>query len=204
MEFRTVEVRWFSAGRCPEAVTNWFLAGPLVSEPERRTDDYLLLPESDELGVKLRGSSLLELKLRTGSVNEVSLPGLDGRVEAWTKWSFLLDSAGARPAEESWIPVEKTRWSRIYEVHENGECTAVSTGRTLSNACAAELVEVRIGSRLSWGFGFEAFSQTLEAAVVLEEAASRFVQDTPLDDLTFGEANSHSYPSWLQVWPEAE
>ncbi len=195
MELRTVEVRWFRAGPCPGIVADWFHRGPLVSEPEARTDDYLCLPDRDDLGVKRRAGIQLDLKLRTGKLEGVGLPdGLEGRVEAWTKWSFPLgpDAWG----DGSWTPVEKLRWSRLYAARADGSAASVAAGTLPSRGCAAELVEVTIESRRSWGFGFEAFGEG-DLSDVLEATCQAVVADTPLGDLAFTAGDTHSYPSWL-------
>lgn len=199
MELQTVEVRWFQDGPCPAAAAEWFHGGLWVSEPERRTDEYLKLPDRDDIGVKRRAGVQLDFKLRTGSPTGVVLPhGLDGPVEAWTKWSFPLGSDVSLPGDGSWIPVEKLRWSRVFEANEAGEAIAVPAGTTISSGCGAEVVELTIGTRRAWGFGFEAFGEG-DLAEVLAAASHAVVADTPLGDITFTARGTHSYPAWLQA-----
>ena len=197
MELRTVEVRWFRAGPCPEAVADWFHGGRSVSEPERRTDEYLRLPDRDDLGVKRRAGIQLDLKLRTGAPPEVALPdGFDGPVEAWTKWSFPLGPDLSLP-DRSWIPVEKLRRSRFYDVSDDGAAVSVPADATISTGCAAELVELGVEGRSAWGFGLEAFGYG-DLADVLAATCRAVVADTPLGDIAFAAAGAHSYPAWLQ------
>jgi len=199
MELQTVEVRWFQDGRCPAATANWFHSGLWVSEPERRTDEYLQLAHRDDIGVKRRAGVQLDLKLRTGAPTGVVLPdGLKGPVEAWTKWSFPLGSGVSLPGDGSWTPVEKLRWSRVYAANEAGVAVAVPAGTTSLSGCAAELVELTIGTRRAWGFGFEAFGDG-DLAEVLAATSHAVVADTPLGDITFTVRGTHSYPAWLQA-----
>jgi hypothetical protein len=195
MELRTVEVRWFGSGRCPAAVADWFHGGASVSESERRTDEYLRLPDRDDVGVKRRAGIQLDLKLRTGAPPGVVLPDrFDGPVEAWTKWSFPLGSDLSLP-DRSWIPVEKLRWSRFYAIVGDG-AVSVPADATISTGCAAELVELAVEERRAWGFGFEAFGDG-DLADVLAATCRAVVADTPLGDIAFAAAGAHSYPAWL-------
>jgi len=197
MELRTVEVRWFRAGPCPGTASDWFHSGPSVSEPERRIDEYLRLPDRDDVGVKRRAGIQLDLKLRTGVRPQVALPdGFDGPVEAWTKWSFPLGPDLPLP-DRSWIPVEKLRWSRLYAVSDDGAAVSVPAETSVSAGCAAELVELGVEGRSAWGFGFEAFGEG-DLAEVLAATSRAVVVDTPLGEILFATGSTHSYPAWLQ------
>lgn len=197
MELSTIEVRWFHEGKCPPAVTEWFHSGSRVSEPERRTDEYLRLPGRDDIGVKRRAGVQLDLKLRTGTRDGAELPkGLEGPVEAWTKWSFPLGTAVSLPGDGSWIPVEKLRWSRLYVATGGGGANAVPLATEVHSGCAAELVELAIGSRPAWGLGFEAFGEG-DLVQVLAATCRAVVADTPLGDIEFTTGVPHSYPAWL-------
>src|SRR5205807_8153515 len=60
---RSAELRWFFPGRPPGPVVAWFEVN--AEAPQTRVDVYLVLPGTDALGVKIRGSTTnLELKLR--------------------------------------------------------------------------------------------------------------------------------------------
>jgi hypothetical protein len=197
MELRTVEVRWFLAGGCPGAIAGWFTSGPAVGEPEHRIDEYLAIPDRDDFGVKRRAGIQLDLKLRTARRTDVVLAdGLDGRTEAWTKWSFPLAPESTVPADGSWVPVEKRRWSRLYASTGGDTVSPVAPGSITTNGCAVELVEVAIGGRDSWGFGLEAFGAG-DLGRVLTATCRALEADTPLGDITFSVHDSHSYPSWL-------
>ncbi len=202
----TVEVRWFMTGPPPRVVSDWFLHAPVPAITESRADLYLDLADRDDMGVKVRAGTLLELKFRTAVHAELGLAeGFDGRVESWTKWGFALDPAktGTGGGDPGWIQVEKTRRSRLYEVATDGGSphAVPSIERPGGSGCAAELVEVRVGDHIAWGIGFEAFGTALDLRQVLVDGMNGYVADTPLGSLEFGIRDSHSYPAFLSFWP---
>jgi hypothetical protein len=204
VELSTVEARWFSSGLCPQAVVSWFHAGPLVSQSERRTDEYLALPGRHDLRVKLRAGLQIDIKQRTALVAGVALPAaFDGWVEAWTKWSFPLQADQDQRLGRAWTRVEKVRWSRLYEVTP-AAVRAAPFGRLVPAGCAAELVTIRVGRHQAWGFGFEAFGEADTLDRVLAAGAGALVADTPADDVAFTRDDSYSYPAWLSDWPSGD
>jgi hypothetical protein len=147
--------------------------------------------------VKRRAGIQLDLKVRTATLSGVVLgDGLDGRTETWTKWSFPLAPDFTLPADGSWVPVEKHRWSRLYASTGGDTASSVAPDIIPTQGCAVELVEVAIGALHSWGFGLEAFGAG-DLSRVLTATCRALEADTPLGDITFGVRDSHSYPSWL-------
>jgi hypothetical protein len=202
MELSTVEVRWFQEGRCPAVVAEWFHRGSRVSEPERRTDEYLRLPDRDDIGVKRRAGVQLDLKLRTGRLVDPVLPdGFHGPVEAWTKWSFPLRSDTPLSGAGSWVAIDKRRWSRLYTATGMDAIGPVSSGADIDAGCSAELVELAVGGDRAWGFGFEAFGDC-DRAELLAGTCRVLAEETPLGAWSFVNGVPHSYPAWLaeRVW----
>src|SRR5207342_2095253 len=83
----SLETRWMLPGPLPKSMIEWL--GPFADAIERREDRYLVHPSNEELGVKIRGAILLDLKSLRGSPGTLALPraGL-GQLEIWEKWSF--------------------------------------------------------------------------------------------------------------------
>ena len=50
----SAEIRWFVPGQIPQAVLDWFGAGHALKPEEKRIDEYLMFPDCDTVGVKLR------------------------------------------------------------------------------------------------------------------------------------------------------
>jgi hypothetical protein len=186
---RTAELRWFFHRPPPDPVVAWFeaaAAGPV----EVRRDLYLVLRETDALGIKTRGGTArLELKLRPRPAEPVSLPnGVSGRREEWQRWSFprsplsrLLPRLGL--PEAGWRAVAKER--RTVTVPFRGEA-----------GCRVELAALRTdGGRWST-VGFEAYGPDADRGAALTAAAERFFGSLALNgglgaDLCCG------YPGWL-------
>lgn len=164
----TAEVRWFSVGPIPNAVTAWYDAHGPASPVDRRTDHYLD-PTDAALGVKVR-SGRVEAKRRQ-SVLAARHAG--ARVERWTKWSFPL-AGGAYP-DTGWVAVEKARRQRGH--------------RLAGGVCGIELTTVHLGPDAWWTVGLEATGPDPEAA--LAAGAARWLADAP----PLGEPLG--YPAWL-------
>ena len=195
MEWRTTEVRWFRHGPCPDDVVRWFHGAATVSEPESRTDEYARLGR-DDLGVKRRGGGQLDLKVRSAQCDDVGLPaGLVGRVEQWVKWSFALDPAGSS-SPSAWLPVEKTRWTRRYEV-VNGQTTPIAPTHLVPAGCAAELAVLRVGPVEAWSIGFEAFDTAGDGLEPLTAGVGALLAETPIGPIVFEARHSCGYPEWL-------
>lgn len=132
----TAEVRWFFRGQAPAAIASWF--AELGAEAQERADHYVRLPETDALGVKLRGGEgALELKLREREHGRQELlGGIAGNVEQWRKWPVEL-GAGRGTASGSLIVVHKARrlvtyapprWEPSLEPADGDGCKVEITG----------------------------------------------------------------------------
>jgi hypothetical protein len=180
---RTAEVRWFASGRSPSGLKRR-MDDLGAKGPERRRDDYLILPETEALGVKLRdGGVAFELKLRDQDLGEAELPGgVIGRVELWRKWSFPpideeATSNGLGLPARAWLVVDKARTLIDYPY------------------CQVELAELRAAGEEWWTLSFEASGgQPVEA---LTAAVAEFFGGSTLAEDIRG-ACSCAYPAWLQ------
>ena len=81
----TTELRWFVPGPVPAEVRNWFIGSTGVVEVRR--DSYLVHDRVD-IGMKRRGQTTLELKVRQAVEPWADLgDGLAGPLEWWRKWT---------------------------------------------------------------------------------------------------------------------
>lgn len=195
--FETAEVRWFYAGACPADIQAWFASAPHVGAAEERTDRYLALGEREDLGIKLRGGALLDVKLRTADHGAVRLAeGIAGRIEEWAKWSFPV-SAGDE--DGLWRSVHKSRRTRSHVVDEyTGRVSPTDPFPDRSEVCNAELAQVHIDGRDYWSLGFEAWSKLHEQQRdVLSAGLASFLSKTPVPHGVGRPSDSYSYAAWL-------
>jgi hypothetical protein len=195
---RSLEVRWIRRGAIPDAMLD--ALGPFDDEIERREDRYLIDPLLPQLGVKIRGSTQLDLKAFRGDMGELFVEGLGrGRMERWEKWTFQLDggATGSRYSS-SWLTVRKVRRRRSFAFVDGHPLE-----RRLSEAelpgCSVELTEAIIGGARWWTVGLEARGgdegMELELRIV---AASLLRAPLPVE-LLLETRDSMSYVRWLGV-----
>lgn len=195
-------MRWFAPGHPPEALTRRFddLGAP---GPQSRTDTYLDLSGTDDLGVKLReGGTAFELKLRQHDLGETKFnAGPTGNVERWQKWSFPVTdeacpTAGFGLPVESWVEVEKSRRLSTYRLAPDGTVSPVE-GRA-GDGCSVEITELVMDGSQWWSLGFEAFGAQERLADALTATAAAFFAGAEVAGALDG-ARSCAYPAWLNA-----
>lgn len=183
------EVRWFRAGPTPEAVLNWFTSATAKVEREQRTDWYDADFTHDGVGVKRRGASTIETKVRVTATSGVDLaPGMTGNVEDWIKTS-APDSDSADDRGHHHLAVSKDIVSR----------RSAGPGGAFSGAgCEAELVGLTVGGHIAWSLCFETFGRPEDRFAAFDAGIRRFLADTPLPDgVAFAADESRGYPAWI-------
>lgn len=194
---RTVEVRWFSEGRPPASLVEWF--DELHADEERRIDSYLRLFETDALGVKLRdGGAKLEVKLQEHDLGRREFAsGVAGDVGRWQKWSFpSRPIAGLGLPSECWLEVTKVRRLATYELASSGTVSLVD--HLAADGCHVEVTKLLVGGAHWWTVGFEAFGSAEDPFGGLAGAVDAFFsQKSFVDELE--SARSYAYPAWLRT-----
>jgi len=209
----SMELRWFVQGVLRDDLNRWFETSTLVAHAagefkpsiDERHDTYLRLPHRTDLGIKLRKDERIEIKerLRDNGIQALS-PEVEGRIEQWVKWSFLLNPEEANlpdtsPLEDGWIDVQKTRRSRKLAVHSANlvvEIEPKSKAKGVPEGCNLELTTLSARNQIWHTLGFEAFGsmRTVERnlALVVSEVLlhSRFPPMKARD--------SFGYPEWLR------
>lgn len=192
----SLEVRWILPGYVPPAMIEWL--GPFSGAIERREDLYLVNPSNEELGVKIKGAVLLDLKALRGRPGTLALPeGGLGHLEIWEKWSFPVDGAGRSPGNaSSWLTLRKVRRRRSFRWLER-RVIERDLGDAELPGCTVELTDIAIGEATWWSIGLEVHgdSETLEGAM---HATVEALFRGPLPDgIQLDLGNSMSYPRWL-------
>ena len=199
-EVPTWEVRWIRPGALPTWMIEWF--GRLVREVESREDTYLVGRRIQGVSVKIRGGTLLDVKVATEGRNHgvLDVPGrARGRIQSWRKSSFPI--AIVPPAMEvaspDWVRVGKMR--RIGRFgFANGRPTAHDAENFEDEAtCAVELTEVTQGEELWWTLGFEAAGNPTAARAAIDATAAVVFDEPMPGGLQLSVVDSMSYSEWL-------
>ena len=91
MVLHTSEIRWFLRGTLPLEILSWFSAGHVPDSEPVQVQEYLLFPDCESVGVKLR-EQRFEIKAQSGPSRPLHLAfGINGRTEDWVKWSLSAE-----------------------------------------------------------------------------------------------------------------
>lgn len=199
----SAEMRWFVSGALPQEVLQWFRAGHDLQPEQERTDEYLVFPGCDTVGVKLR-QGRLEIKALSSSPRPLALdPGINGRTDQWVKWSFesasLPPLVGELHQSGRWIRVGKTRYLRKWSA-DTGTLVEVPSEAFPPVGCNAELtcIELQAQPGLWYSLGFEAFGPPATNGKTLDETLRRFFNaHGGMPGIRLTGRESMSYPAWL-------
>jgi len=201
----TTEARWFIPVILPDAVLDWFRAGQPLDSEGVQVHEYLLFPDCDSVGVKLRDGRL-EIKAMRGASQPLSANcGINGRKEQWVKWSFASEALQAlNPALHQsghWLKVRKERFLRRFSA-ERGPLREVTVKQEpfplVGSTIEVTRIEVDANPRFWFSLGLEAFGPTTVAARILEDTLGLFFNEHgSIPGTTLSEYESASYPAWL-------
>jgi hypothetical protein len=219
---QSAEIRWFWPGHAQwEALLAWFTrqgrlplvedtgnialnpAPPAFVKQERpRTDEYLLLPNCQTVGVKQR-EGRLEVKALVAGPQPFAQGNVSGQIDQWVKWGLQPSAGIALPLvadlqqSGKWLSVTKRRYTQKVAL-EGDKLTAVSPDTFPDAGCSVELTLVDVAAgQASWlTVGFEAFGET-DRLRLLDRATTYFFTLHGLPPLALTTRNSLSYPAWL-------
>jgi hypothetical protein len=231
--FGSAEIRWFLEGQCGQLgeIQNWFrlrdqlplikedkvqeydpeiVDKPFIEQESQRTDEYLLIPDSDKTAVKQRQGKL-EVKALVTGPRLYSLPsyGITGRMDQWVKWSFASSSHEGLEAElrqaGPWRKVIKDRYLQKYSF-DSRSMLAVSPRHRPKLGCTIELTKIEVEANGSdWlTIGFEAFGPSGRVIAILDEALEHFFKSHGSAPVRLDGRDSFSYPTWLIYSQQAE
>jgi hypothetical protein len=204
----SMEVRWFTAGVIPQEVEKWFEDGGLEPKIEKaRTDSYLFLPGTLDVGIKTRGDNVgiktpgdnVEIKRRLVDQVTEFRSGLSGRVEQWVKWSFRIDQNVSGPdlrvPQGAWIDVRKARRLRKYEIQGSNRAIEIAASGLPERGCNLELTQLQVQGAEWWSLGFESFGKIDDVEKDLRLTLTRVFEDVTVFPLNA--EDSYGYPNWL-------
>ena len=84
---RSAEARWFVEGSLPDEVLRGFKAGKVLESEGVQVHEYLVFPDCQSVGVKLR-EGRFEIKAILAPAQPLGPDlGIQGKTERWVKWS---------------------------------------------------------------------------------------------------------------------
>jgi hypothetical protein len=206
----TAEVRWFIRGALPTEVVEWFWHGVSRRDPDTREDRYLILPECEATGVKVRRGTSLDVKARVGDGVAVSYgTGIEGVRERWVKWSSdnPLVTAGLATASASgreWLGVRKQRHLRFFSL-DSVPPVEFETYTATGLGCHVELTRVLAGDTNpfeAWTLGVEVYGDPRRLVDALDASVTHVLQGRAAPvPLTL--AASMGYAAWLNRLPNS-
>ncbi len=211
------EVRWFFEGKADqhESLKRWFeTIAPMQKSPgvgppvwKGRLDDqpdiYLLVPGSDDMGIKWREGKL-QIKGRVSSLGTQVFCGRhQGKVERWIKWSYANTPASYQrlfvAGKEMGLvtaAVRKTRALRKVRLDTlTGKAQEVDTQIFVDRGLGFELTDLEVAGQAYCSLAFEAFPNDAAMDAAFTEAVEAFVDG--LTAFTLTAAHSQSYPAFL-------
>jgi hypothetical protein len=218
------EMRWFFKTELTSEVVNQFYAplegleGTVTQEEwpqEWRYDDYLVMPDSDAMGIKLRDEPLndgsrrkqLQFKGLLSSLGSmVFARGHCGVMEQWVKWSFKDENVTERwsglleqPGSDL-VRVEKKRLLRkirLDAMDRDEEVPLKGKAAFIDRGFQIELTKLRIRGENYWTLCFEAFPLDNEIHEDFMRNAGLFLNAFS-DSYSLNLKNSQSYPTFLR------
>jgi hypothetical protein len=215
--FASHEVRWFFAGQANQhtALKHWFeTVAPMPKHPgvgppvwkgrlNDEPDVYLLVPGSDDMGIKWREGEL-QIKGRVSSLGTQVFCGRhQGKVERWMKWSYANPPAAYKrlfvAGKETGLvtaSIQKTRALRKVRLDTmTGKAQEVDVQAFVDRGLAVELTDLEVAGETYCSLAFEAFPNDSAMDAAFTQAVESFLGGLTALDLAV--ACSQSYPAWL-------
>lgn len=195
----SAEIRWFLHGPIPGAVAEWFAIDTLGSEPEERSDDYILLPLCPSAGIKLREGKLQVKSLCREPSPLMITSEINGWASRWVKWSLDLTSSSARNfyRQNDTIRVQKKRWQRKLAL-DGDFAEEVAPGSRAERGCTMELATLQVEADIWWTLALESFGGPSTIQDSLQRCILHFLRRSP-PPIRLLAADSKSYSEWLEI-----
>jgi len=217
--FATREVRWFfeATAKQHKFLKHWFEeVAPVSKQPDvgppvwkgrlgDQPDVYLLLPGSEDMGIKWREDQL-QIKGRVCTASSRVFCGRHrGNVERWIKWSFAdMPSAYKQlflTGGESGLltaSVEKTRALRKVRLDTiTGEPQEIDSNSLMERGMGFELTHLQVAGQVWCSLAFEAFPDDSAMDADFTGVVEIFLSGLTEIDLDL--EHSLSYPAWLRL-----
>ena len=210
-----LEVRWFSKNiGYYESVYKWFTSDDQIFEKEIRKDQYLFLPNSEDIGIKLRSwkdnshTKLPKLEIKWRKKKNTNLDILNNRIsgtlEEWVKWSwilthhpestdYLIDFFSTVPNGPG-IEVKKYRTIKKYNYIDLSKSIERINTNSGEEGLQCEVTKINCNNKIEWSIGFEEICIKSNELKFLD-AVKKLLKDF---QIILKNVDSYGYPKWLQ------
>lgn len=211
-----LEVRWFNKNMTNYELANkWFTSIDQIFEKECRDDQYLFLPNSEDIGIKLRPwkdeeenkkPPKLEIKWRKKRNTNFNLIGnkISGTLEEWIKWGWVFTS----PPEStdtgidffSLLPngpgIKITKWRVLRRYNYQDILKSVERIDTDSGeeGLQCEITKLNCNNVIWWSIGFEGIGKK-NNELEFRNAIQKILKDFKIK---LEKTDSFGYPEWLK------
>ena len=211
--FASHEVRWFFERNASqyESLKHWFeAAAPVPKNPgigplawEDRRDVYLIVPGSDDMGIKWREGELQIKGCVSALGTQVFCRRHRGAVEHWMKWSYANTPA---PYHRLFLTGQETGlvtvsvWKnralrKVTFDNITGKAQEIDAAAVVDRCIGFELTELEVAGKAYCSLAFEASPIDSAMDVAFNQVVEAFLDGLAEIDLTTND--SQSYPAWL-------
>jgi hypothetical protein len=212
---KSLELRWFFKDILPINIYQWFeniLPGNEKFEEEPRSD-YYLIPQSEDLGVKLSRQQL-QIKVRKDYVN-FSLKNnnnIQGILEHWTRysWNSLYTTENKKIDtfydRFSYIKVDKKRLIRKYKISDD-MLIQIPISNIIDTKCSIEITKINVKEQIWSTLAFDWFldNNKNDTTISIDHITNKKIFNKTIkvlfdqypDDRITKKINSFSYPCFL-------
>jgi hypothetical protein len=211
-----LEIRWFNKNNNDYNVAyNWFQSVDPIFEMEYREDQYLFLPNSEDIGIKLRpwkdgeGNEKppkFEIKWRKKKIPNFDLISnkISGTLEEWVKWSWIFtdppESTDSKIDFFSILPngpgikIKKWRILRSYRYQDLSKSLQRINTDSGEEGLQFEVTKLICNNETWWSIGFEGIGKK-NNEFEFSNSIKKILKDFKL---VLDKTDSFGYPEWLK------
>ena len=210
---KSLELRWFFKDTLPINIYQWFekiLPGNEKFEEEPRSD-YYLIPQSEDLGVKLSRQQL-QIKIKKNNVNfSLKNNNIQGILEHWIRYSWnSVSSTESKTIDTfekfSYIKVDKKRLIRKYKISDDIPIQ-IPLSNIIDTKCSIEITKINVKGQTWSTLAFDWFldNNKNDIAISIDHIINNKIFNKTIkvlfdqypEDRITKKINSFSYPSFL-------
>jgi hypothetical protein len=211
-----LEIRWFNKNNIDyDLAYIWFKSMDPIFKTECREDQYLFLPNSEDIGIKLRPwkdeegnekSQKFEIKWRKKRTLNFDLISnkLSGTLEEWVKWSWIFTN----PPESTdnnfdffstlpngpGIKIKKYRLLRSYSYQDISKSLQRINTDSGEEGIQLEITKLICNDETWWSLGFEGIGKKNNESE-FSDAIKKILKDFKI---ILDKTDSFGYPEWIK------